>query len=56
MSNFITAAKYFGALSVGSLITSIGFWLKYDRWEPLAWSALVVACVQIISHLLVLGD
>lgn len=45
---FNNAFIWMSAMSAGSLMTSIGFYINYDQWKPMVVSASVVACVQIL--------
>lgn len=56
MKAFAKAGIWFQGLSVGSLMTSFGFYFVYDKWQPLVWSAGAVAVLQLINHFIMFVD
>lgn len=56
MNKFKHALDYLVSFSSGSLATSLGFYGAYDHWQPLAWSASIVAVIMIARNVVVIMD
>lgn len=44
---FNDALNWFNAFSIGSLTTSIFFYASYGNWQPMVWSASIVAGLHL---------
>lgn len=46
-----TGMTFLHGLSAGALISATSFYLAFDNWKPMVWSACIIVLLESTIHL-----